>query len=190
MAKLADYSGKFDPNAKYANFSSEALGRLMDGWARIFLLLDGLWWGHVTERFSARDAFEIDKANWVRLARPETNWIRKALNIKGDNIETLFKIMQMDPGFPQGPLVAQWELKNPNHGVITVLKCSGKDWYEQNIPEWVEPLCQDLDATAFAEYSKCINPDIQVIPLVVPHHDREDEFACKFEFKLQKKDTK
>jgi len=187
MTELKDYSGAFKPDAVYQDFSSETLARLSDAYVRIYLMTDGLWWGIAREKFGDQEAFQILKSNCLNTAKSAPMLIMGALNIQGNDVANLFKCIQMNIAYPGGPMNARWELKNPNRGVLTVLSFSGLDYFKKHFPDRVDQLCRDLIVPYVTEYTKSLNPEIQVTPVEVPPHKREKEFAFRLEFELDVK---
>ena len=74
MGELNDYSGEFVPSLKLADFSKEALLRLLIAYARCYPGMDGLWFSLCRERFGDEVARELDEEIWAnRALEPEQN---------------------------------------------------------------------------------------------------------------------
>jgi hypothetical protein len=50
-------------------------------------------------------------------------WIRRTLNIQGNDVTTSFKLMQMLPSFLPEHYDIEWKLLSPEHGIFTVTRC-------------------------------------------------------------------
>jgi len=184
---FADYSGEFRPSLKYADFSKEALLKLMDAWWRIAMQEDVWWHRIVAAKVSPEVAKECNALMWVRIAKQEIRWMREALNVTGDDVASFWKVMQNDIGFPQPMFDLTWDLKSPNHGILTIHRCAGYDFYlQKNGPEFANWLCKDLENAAFDAYTHAFNPDIKVSCLKLPPKKSPDEPACQWEFTLEK----
>ena len=98
MGVLKDYSGKFNPNIDFKDFSKEALTRLLNAYARLMLLVDAHWYKVMEEKLGEEEAMRCELPVWMRMAYEETSHISKALNITGRDVESYFKIQQFIPG--------------------------------------------------------------------------------------------
>jgi len=184
--KLGD-PGKFDPNHKWKDFSKETLLRIMNAWWKIAMQED-IWWNRlVTEKVDEATAKECDKLMWVKIAPQEIQWMKEALNITKDDVESFFKVIQNDIGFPEELFDHEFDLKNPNHGIITVNRCGGWDFYCHNKgQDYAMWLCHDLEMAAFDAYTHAFNPNIKVTALNLPPKKKPDDPICKWEFVLEK----
>jgi len=184
MGQLQDYSGEFRPKIKYQDFTPEALARLCTEYARLGLALDGWWHTTVSEAHGKDEAIKLELATWDRGIPYEQKRVMEALNIKGNDVETCFKELQMDPQFCLEIFDITWDLKNKNHGIYTVNKCRALERFEkQGDMKTALAMC-DLDLKAFEKISRFINPKIKVTAIKLPPRKDEKDIACRFEFKL------
>lgn len=188
MAKeLSDYRGEFDPKMTYNDFSKEQLVRLLYAWWNIGLRIDTLWHQIVSEKVSEKIARECDTEMWVRIAPEEIAFMRDALNVRGNDVASLWKVQQHDIGMPQGLFDLTWDLKNPNHGILTIHRCGG---YERRLvfngEEYCRWMCEVLDGEGYPGYVKAFNPNMEVRPLKQPPKKNPDEPHCQWEYKLDK----
>ena len=66
MRELQDYSGEFLPDVTMHDFSRE---RLVAAWyaaSKLYIGIDGLWYGLIKERFGEQVACELDREIWER----------------------------------------------------------------------------------------------------------------------------
>jgi hypothetical protein len=184
---LADYSGPFNPKLKYADFSKEQLLKLMDAWWRIAMQEDVWYHRIIAEEVNEDVAKECNTQMWVKIAPQEIGFMRQALGITGNDVESFWKVMQNDIGFSQGLFELDFDLKNPNHGILTIKTCRGYDYYSRKRGEdfcnnW---LCKDLETKAFGAYTAAFNPKIKVTDLKLPPRKTPNEPICQWEFKLE-----
>ncbi len=189
MAKeLTDYSGKFNPKLTYNDFSKEQLVRLLSAWWKIGLRVDTWWHQIIEEKVSTKVARDCETQCWVRIAPEEIAFMRGALNVTENDVASFWKVMQNDIGFPQEMFDNTWDLKNNNHGILTVNNCRGYDaclaLYGENRSNW---MCNDLETAAFDAYTRAFNPNIKVKCLKLPPKKNDSEPACKWEFTLDSK---
>ena len=187
MKELTDYSGDFAPNLSQ-DFSKDALGRLLVAAAHDYIGIDGIWLNTIRRRYGEEVAFECSREVW------DTGWLRevqrgcKAMNISGNDIATLFKYLQIDPGF--GAMFdITCELSNPNLGYLTVNKCWVLDKLERldilEMRKAIKLACEELDVPLFQKTASYFNPGIKMRPLKLPPRQSGDEVACRWEVRLE-----
>jgi hypothetical protein len=185
MAELKDYSGDFLPNAKFQDFSKDALAALLTEYARLSLALDAWWQAVVREKYGEKIAIELELAVWAKGVPYQQQRVMEALNIKGNDVATCFKELQMDPQFRPPMFDITWDYKNKNHGIFTVNRCKAVDYFEKiGDTKTMLAMC-DLDLKAFEKIAKFINPNIKVKFLKMPPRKDQNDIACRFEFKLE-----
>ena len=156
--------------------------------AHDYIGIDGIWLNTIRSRYGDEVAFECSREVW------DTGWLRevqrgcRAMNISGNDIATLFKYFQVDPGF--GAMFdITCELSNPNLGYLTVNKCWVLDKLERlDIPEMrksIKLACEELDAPLFQKTAGYFNPGIRMRPLKLPPRQSSDEVACRWEVRLE-----
>jgi hypothetical protein len=185
MTELQDYSGEFKPDIKYQDFSKDSLAKLLTEYARLSLALDAWWQGVVREKYGEKIAIELELAVWAKGVPYQQQRVMEALNIKGNDVATCFKELQMDPQFRPPMFDITWDFKNKNHGIFTVNHCKAVDHFEKiGDTKTMLAMC-DLDLKAFERIAKFINPNIKVKFLKMPPRKDQNDIACRFEFKLE-----
>jgi len=185
MKELDDYSGEFKQDAKLQDFSKDAVVQLFHTAARLYLGIDGVWNSVVRERFGKQVALDLEKEVWKRATSTEIGRVMRTMNIQGDDVATVFKVLQCDPG-TLGVWDMDFELKNKNHGILTVKSCRPLQYFERH--EDVEAqryTCEVIEVQGMEETAAPINPRIKVTPLKLPPRKSKDESACQWEFKLE-----
>ena len=186
MAELQDYSGEFKPDLKLTDFSKEALVRLLVAASRMYLGADGMWTTVIRRRYGDDVALSCSKEVW------DTNWkleLRRpmeAMNIKGNDIATMFKTWQVDPGFAV-MFDIDFEIRdNGNYGLMTVKRCRTLEYCERHGDDWLLNLaCNELDQPLIAESARFFNPGITTKALKLPPRKSKDEIPCQWEFRLE-----
>ncbi len=190
MAKeLKDYSGKYNPNLKLKDFSEDALRRLWKCGGDLYLGIVVLYNDLIKEKFGEEKAIEFSTEIWLNRggSDEEMRLCREALNIWGDDIESVFKYLQIDPGFaPRIDFVA--DLKNKNHGILTVKHCH---WLDKSMKEGryeqQKVTCEVIDVQALNMLASKFNPKMKATPLKlpkIPTEKTDDNIVCQWEFKI------
>ena len=61
-----DYSGEFDPDLKFEDFSKDTLIKLLGVCAKLYQTVDGYWYMSVKERAGNEEALACDFWVWQR----------------------------------------------------------------------------------------------------------------------------
>ncbi|MFC1945006.1 DUF6125 family protein [Chloroflexota bacterium] len=185
MTELSDYSGEFNPEAKYEDFSKEAQASLLTEYARLEKALAGWWYDTVKERHGEQEVFECAREVADRGIPYRQQRVMKALNIQGNDIATCFKAIQMDQGASPDMYDNEWEFKNPNHGILTLNLCPTLEFYERHGGVvTMENVC-NVCSVSFPKIAKFFNPDMKVKTLKLPPRMSEDEICCQWELKIE-----
>jgi len=185
MKELKDYSGEFSPGLKLEDFSKDALLRLFHTTAKLYLGMDGVWHSLIREKFGEQVARDLDVEVWSRATPIEISRTMAAMNIQGDDVATLFKVFQCDPG-TAGVGDVECELKDKNHGIYTVKRCSSLEHFERHGDiEGIKWACEVIDTAMWTATTIPVNPKIKVTPLKRPPRKSKDEIACQWEFRLE-----
>ncbi|NQT47709.1 MAG: hypothetical protein HQ578_01895 [Chloroflexi bacterium] len=186
MEELRDYSGDFEPHLKMEDFSKDALVRMWLAAGRMYLGLEGTWSTVVKEKFGEQVARELDAEVWRRQTPIEVRQCRKAMNIWGEDVASLFKHMQVDPGAAGIWPDFECQLENRNHGILTVRRCAPLERCERYGDTVLQKhMCEVLDVEGFEDTAHLFNPKIKVTPLKLPPRQDPDEIACQWEFKVK-----
>jgi len=103
MTEMDDYSGKFNPVLTFEDLSKNALIKMLKEICMLYLFMSESWAAVVKERYGDEVSFQLDMENWRRIGPYASQRLREAMNIKGNDVETWFKALQVDPGW--GPQV-------------------------------------------------------------------------------------
>jgi hypothetical protein len=186
MADLVDYSGPFNPKIKYEDFSKDVLVKLLGEYTRSYITYMGEWHRVMRERYGEVEAMECDCSNWMVTGPLEADYICKTLNIKGSNVESFFKGMQMDPGFPMRLFDIEFDLKNQNLGYITVKKCTSLNALEKAGDGYEIPICHVVEPPTMINTAYYHNTNLIFRPVQLPPRKDKGGIACKWEARLVK----
>ena len=176
MKDLKEYSGKYDTEIKYQDFSKDVLARLLDAYSKEIALLSAFWYNAVKERCGAEQAFACELKVWQDIGAPEIGWARKALNIQENDLNAFAKLIEMGGSFARDVYDSSFDFKSPNHVVFTVTKCPSLTYLERhNERERVVQICQILEHASMKAYAAAVNPGIKIKPLKLPPREGWDE---------------
>jgi hypothetical protein len=186
MADLADYSGEFRPDLKLTDFSKEALVRLLVAASKMYLGADGMWTTIIRKRYGDDAALSCSKEVWDTNWKQEMRRPTEAMNIHGNDIASMFKYFQIDPGFAV-MFDIDFELKDDGkYGLMTVTKCRTLEYCERHGDDWLLNLaCDELDKPLIEETALAFNPKMKTTILKMPPRKSKDDIACQWEFKLE-----
>jgi len=183
MKELTDYSGKFDPNIKYEDFSKGFLLGLLNAYSEYLLRVDGFWYLTVKERMGDEEAFACDMKVWEKAQIYELETTCKLFKIQGNDVATLMKGLQMSPWM--WIYKFNMELENPNHGILTITHCPTLVALEREGQGREQKICQMLEPKLFRLIADFFNPEIEVKALKLPPRKSQDEIACQWEFWIE-----
>ncbi|MFC1944116.1 hypothetical protein ACFLX5_01240 [Chloroflexota bacterium] len=185
MAELNDYSGPFNPSIQYEDFSKEMMVKLLKEYQRAYLIVLGEWHRVMRERFDEITTQECDISQWMLSGPLVSHFLSRALNIKVGDVESCFKALQLDPGFPMKLFDIEWELVNPNHGFITVNKCTALSQNEKAGTGYELPMCHVEEPPTFLKTALYHNPNMKFKPVKLPPRKNPDDIACKWEARIE-----
>lgn len=185
MADLIDYSGEFKPDLKYEDFSKDTLVKLLYEYARTTNVLDGEYTTEIMTRHGQKEANDSQTKVWERHGPRVTRWIQRTLNIKGDDIPTCFKSLQMVPSFSPEHYDIKWDVRSPEYGIFTVTRCKFLEEMEKAGKGFEKFICGKSEPDSFQLLAKGINPKIVVKPLILPPRKSKGDICCQFEFRIR-----
>ena len=183
MKELDDLSGQFNPNLKFEDFSKEFLLKLMKVWQQAWLIMEGSWYDAVKERCGAEVADACNLKAWLSIGSRVNPRYAKIANIQLNTVLDSLKAAQLPLDNSIGLFPCEYEIKNPNHVIMTVRECRTLTYMEKSAPERIYPLCHVNEKPFLEKYY--INPKIKVKPLKLPPRKSPDEIACQWEIKLE-----
>ena len=184
MTEMNDYSGPFKPDLTFNDFSKEFLLKLSTVWQYAWIRMAEAWYTAVKDRFGADAANDCNLEAWVNVAERVNPRFPKVGNFKLETVLDSLKCLQLPLDNNIGPLYpVEYEIKSPNHVIMTVVQCRSLIAYEKGAPDMIEPICHCLEEAVMRKY--LINPKIKVTPLKLPPRASYEEIACQWEFKIE-----
>ena len=122
MTELPDYSGGFDPEFGHDKLSRGMLLELLKLYSQCAHTMDGFWYLTVMTKWGNDEAFDCDVKVWRKYQLYETKVVSSLLNIHGDDVATVMKVIQATRP-PRGTYDYEIDIKNNDHAIFTVLTC-------------------------------------------------------------------
>lgn len=187
MPELKDYNGPFDPSFSHDKLSKETLLRLLKTYNEYMLRIDGFWYLAVMDKWGNDEAFDCDVKVWEKAQLWEMKRVSAVLNIRGSDVATLFKYIQVSPWMHIYD--AAMDLRNPNHGLLTINHCPTLISLEQEGTGREKLICQEMEPKIMGIQAHFFNPQIKVSALKVPPRTTYRDCCCQWEFKLDQQPT-
>jgi hypothetical protein len=190
MEELQDYSGPYMPDGKFADFSKDALVRLLQSYGKIFVGLMGMWNTINRQRMSVEETSKLDAEVYEMMVRQfELPLVTQTMNIHGNDVVTMLKYLQMSPdGIRGGLYECDQDIKNNNHAILTYTKCPTLFYFERHGSEKdIEGNCGlgGSEDRAFAAICKYFNPNMKHRALKLPPRKSKEDICCAWEFRVE-----
>jgi hypothetical protein len=184
VPELEDYSCPFKPDLTFDDFSKEFLLKLMTVWQFAWLRMADSWYEAVSKRYGPEAANECNLEAWVKVGERVNPRYAKIANIQLNTVLDSLKCLQLPLDNNIGPLYpVEYEIKNPNHVIMTIVQCRSLILYEKAAPQMIEPICYKLEEAVMKKY--VINSKVKVTPLKLPPRQSPEDVACRWEFKME-----
>ena len=195
MKELKDYSGPYVHHVAYTDFSKEMLARLLKAYAKLYVLIDGLWLTKARQELGEEKAMAWDHEVWGKIVPQfEAPLIAEAANIHGGSPVNIAKLFQMLPDGVSTQSVYFGEFKieeNGNRVTFDVTKCPSLEYHERHGLDKVigggeGGACGvgGLEDICMNNYAHFFNPDMECRILKLPPRKSKDEICCTWEFTI------
>jgi hypothetical protein len=157
-----DYAGPFDPAFDYEDLSKEALVRLVREYALIVHLLDRSMCAAIGMRYGGEAVTELAIEEWAGASPVYGERLREIMNIEGDGVSAIFKVLQLDPGFPHHYLDVHYEVVDEKHGYFELAYCGALMDVEPFGDTMVTNMCHHIEDGTFSVTAQAINPKARI----------------------------
>ena len=134
--ELNDYHGEFNPDLKPEDFSKDALIRLVEIAGKNLTEDSGLWYQLVREKYGLEVATDFFQKVWTKKDSKgivdDMRRLLPAFNIKGNDIATVFKYLQLTSALGIFNFPLKFEMKNKNYGTMTIPECKSLNYFEKH----------------------------------------------------------
>lgn len=177
MTLRSDYSGIFDPDLELQDFNREFLSSLMHEYNLI---------GHLLDRPAQRlVAMEYGKEGYMRSGIEEwqcaspiySKRMQRLMKFEGNDVETVFKNLQLEVGAPQQFMDFNFRLDSPTYGEFWLPFCGALHDQEINNrgPEMIKAMCHDIEDPTFDATAAATHPNMVMRPVHRPPRIPESE---------------
>lgn len=182
--EMKDYSGPFQPNLTFEDFSKEFLLKLMHVWQYGWLHMTEAWYNAVKQRWGVDAANDCETQAWETIGERVNPRFPKVANIELNTVVDSLKCLQLPLDNTTGGLFpAEANIINPNHVIWTIPRCRSLEFFEAKEPERIKHVCHINEKRIIERY--LVNRKIKVTPLKLPPRKSPDDIACQWEFKLE-----
>ena len=181
--EMNDYSGPFQPDLRFEDFSKEFLLKLMHVWQYAWLHMTQAWYEAVEERCGSDLANEAELDAWVKMGSRVNPRYAKVANIQMDGIADCMKCLQLPlDNIMGGIFPVEIEFKSKNVAHLTVRHCRSLQFFEEKDPIRIKTLCPN-EGKVMEKY--LVHPKAKATPLKLPPRDSEDAISCIWEFSIE-----
>jgi len=196
MAEMKDYSGEFKPDFQFSDLSKETLIKLIENYQRIFqgvcVLAVQVAQEEMGKDAGQRQFNEVYRRLMPRFAIP---LVRDALNIRDNDVISMFKYFQVAPDGCRGGGMYDFdfEVRNKNDVSYTGNYCQNASFYEKRGDlDGMQRLCASgpgsFENSAYEAICKTFNPKMKMeSPLLPPRANKTGPF-CQWRFWIDEKE--
>jgi len=159
---LDDYSGDFVPDFAYEDLSKQALVRLVREYALIVHLLDRSMCAAIGMRYDMDAVRDLAIDEWRGASPIYGQRLRQIMGIEGNDVEAIFKVLQLDPGFPHHYLDVHYEVVDERHGFFELRSCGALMDVEPFGERMVRMMCHEIEDATFDVTAQAINPKARI----------------------------
>jgi hypothetical protein len=165
---MDDYAGEFRPDFRLEDLSKQALVTLCREFMLVAHLLDRSIMPAIAQRFGAQAMEDLAIEEWRGASPVYTARIRKAMRIEGDDVASIFKSLQLDPGFPHEYMDVRYEVVDAKRGYFWLERCGALLDVEPFGEKGVISMCHHIEDPTFDATVQSINPRARCRPVHRP----------------------
>lgn len=182
---LEDYSGEFQTDFRYEDLSHDALVRLVREFALAVHLLDRSMCAAISMKFGGEAMEELAIEEWKGASPVYGDRLRRIMGIEGNDVEAIFKVLQLDPGFPHHYLDVHYEVVDSNHGFFELASCGALLDAEPFGEGFVTSMCHTIEDATFDVTAQAINPKAHISHVHRPPRTPSDRVPhCRWEITI------
>ena len=95
MPELKDYSGPFNPDLKFEDFSKDFLLKLMRAWQHAWIMQEDAWYEGIKNRWGAEAANALELETWLKIGDRVNPRYAKLGNIRLNTVVDSLKALQL-----------------------------------------------------------------------------------------------
>jgi hypothetical protein len=161
--------------------SKEDLIKQVQLTAELAVALDGLWFLAAEDALGFNRALDMDRDIWKRYAVTLVKRARKYYDLTGQGLETIKKIIAIDPLWQT--MVLEYTEDTPNRLVFQVRGCPALQAMERMGRETYT--CEPVETAYLTALAQALSPLARVVALKLPPRKSEDEICCSWAFSLE-----
>ena len=182
---MADYSGPFRPDFRYEDLSKDALVRLAREFALIVHLLDRSMCAAIGIKYGGEAVEEMAIEEWRGASPVYGERLRNVFGIEGNGIDAIFKVLQLDPGFPHHYLDVHYEVVDDRHGFFELAYCGALMDAEPFGDKMVTSMCHAIEDATFDVTAQAVNPKAHIRHVHRPPRTPGDRVPhCRWEITI------
>lgn len=163
-----DYTEAFDPKLTLADFSRQALAHLGREYLLNGHLQDRVGLPLVAKRFGGDAYVQFSIGEWMSASPIYSERMQRAMGFVGDDVETVFKNLQLDIGAPHQFMDFQFRLDEPASGEFWLAHCGALMDVEPFGEERVKLMCHDIEDPTFDATAAAAHPRMKMRPVHRP----------------------
>ncbi len=177
-----NYDMPFDSSLTLADFSRDFLSRLTHEYNLIGHLFDRVGQPLVAIKYGVDGFTRSGIEEWQGASPIYSKRMQKLLKFEGDNVETIFKNLQLEVGSPQQFMDFQFRLDSPEYGEFWLAHCGALVDLESNGNDktFIKKMCHDIEDPTFDATAAATNPQIVMRPIHRPPRLEEGNGEYRF----------
>jgi len=166
-------------------FDTKTLALLWNYAALAYMLATDRWYTGVRKRYGDDVARDLEKEVWIDRGAAEHDLRigQETMGVRGNDVESLLRSFQFAPG-EVGILDVEFELIDPNHGILTHHACPALDRFEHFDDVRLRHCC-DICIAGMPLSGEMLNAKIECKPLKLPPRANANDIACRWEYRLR-----
>lgn len=190
MKLLSDYSGPFEAGLDLARFSRQTLADLGREYLLNGHLQDRVGLPLVAKRFGGDAYLKFSIAEWMGASPLYSKRMQHLMKFVGDDVQTVFKNLQLDIGAPHQFMDFQFRLDRSGYGEFWLSHCGALMDVEPFGEERVKMMCHDIEDPTFDATAAATHPGMKMRPIHRPPRTPAGRFPhCRWSVFVDEQST-